>query len=183
MADDLSEPLWFRTLKTGDAPLVHELHGDSLTNEHTPPDGTPDHRASSAMLETWLRHQTEHGFGCELAFHDKRLAGICGARRDLWQGRQVINLYWRLHPDYRGKGLAGILGLHALEIARSDARPAGDLIVARIRPDNTRSIRVAEKLGLTRRSDLESEMYGVHWILFAIASASNCSTRPLPHQL
>ncbi len=81
----------------------------------------------------------------------------------------VINLYWRLLPDYWGKGLAGNLGWHALDIARSVTHLSDELIVARMLPGNAGSVRVAEKLGLTRRSDLGGEAYGVRWILYTAA--------------
>lgn len=182
MDDGLSESIWFRTMTRRDVPLVHELHGDPLTNEHTPLGDSPNYPMSSAMLDKWLQHQTDHGFGYELAFQGNRLVGICGARRDLWQGRQVINLYWRLLPEYWGKGLASVLGLHALDIARSATRSAEELIVARMRPDNTSSVRVAENLGLTRRFDLDGELCGVCWILLATNGTSDRS-RPVPPQL
>lgn len=169
MRDGLVGSIWFRALSSGDAALVHELHCDPMTNAHNPLGASPDPRASEEMLESWLQHRMDHGFGYELAFEGTRLAGICGARRDLWRDMPVINLYWRLLPDYWGKGLAGDLGWHALDIARSVTHLADELIVARMLPGNAGSVRVAEKLGLTRRSDLDGEAYGVHWILYAAA--------------
>lgn len=163
----LGGSIWFRALASGDAALVHELHSDPMTNAHNPFGASPDLNASAEMLETWLQHQMDHGFGYELAFEGTQLSGICGARRDLWRDMPVINLYWRLLPDYWGKGLAGNLGQHALDIAHSVTHPADELIVARMLPGNVASVRVAEKLGLTRRSDLDGEAYGAHWILYA----------------
>jgi RimJ/RimL family protein N-acetyltransferase len=167
MRDGLAGSIWFRALSSGDAALVHELHGDPMTNAHNPLGASPDPRAGAEMLESWLQHRMEHGFGYELAFEDNRLAGICGARRDLWRDMPVINLYWRLLPDYWGKGLACDLGRHALDIAHSVTPLADELIVARMLPGNAGSVRVAEQLGLTRRSDLDGEAHGVRWILYA----------------
>lgn len=149
--------------------MVHELHSDPMTNVNNPFGASLDVRASEEMLEGWLQHWKDHAFGYELAFEGDRLAGICGARRDRWRDIPVINLYWRLLPEYWGKGLAGDLGRHALDIARTAPPLAEDLIVARMRPENVGSARVAEKLGLTRRSDLDGEMSGAHWILYAVA--------------
>lgn len=171
MDDGLVGSIWFRALSSGDAAVVHALHSDPTTNVHNPFGASPDLRTSEEMLEGWLQHRMDHGFGYELAFEGNRLAGICGARRDLWRDRPVINLYWRLLPDYWGKGLAGDLGRHALDVARSAARLADGLIVARMLPGNAGSVRVAEKLGLCRRSDLDGEANGVRWILYAAAMA------------
>ncbi|WP_166783921.1 hypothetical protein [Cryobacterium sp. Hz9] len=54
-----------------------------MTNAHNPLGASPDLRASEEMLKSWLQHRMDHGFGYELAFEGNRLAGICGARRDL----------------------------------------------------------------------------------------------------
>ncbi|MGM7671020.1 GNAT family N-acetyltransferase [Microbacterium sp. A93] len=167
MRDGAAGSIWFRALSSGDAALVHDLHGDPMTNAHNPLGASPDLLASERMLENWLQHRMDHGFGYELAFEGNRLAGICGARRDLWLNMPVINLYWRLLPDFWGKGLAADLGRHALDIARSATPLVDELTVARMLPGNAVSVRVAEKLGLTRRSDLDGEAHGAHWILYA----------------
>lgn len=182
MAECLRESIWFRALTRGDAALVHELHGNPLTNMYTPCGGSPDRRASEALLESWLQHRVDHGFGYELAFEGNRLAGICGARRDIWQSKQVINLYWRLLPAYWREGLAGVLGRHALGVARSATHVADELIVARMMPGNTDSVRVAEKLGLTRRCDLDGEASGVNWILYSTAVISRSSVDRIRRQ-
>lgn len=149
---------------------MHELHSDPLTNANNPFGASPDFRASEEMLASWLQHWKNHCFGYELAFEGNRLAGICGARRDLWRDMPVINLYWRLLPDYWGKGLAGDLGRHALDVAYSATPVANELIVARMQPENVASVRVAEKLGLIRRCDLDGDESGAHWILYAVAA-------------
>ena len=163
------ESIWFRPLSNEDVDFVHTLHSDPATNVHNPFGASPDRTRSEEMLESWLRHQTQHGFGYELAFEGDRLAGICGARRDLWREKPVINLYWRLLPDYWGRGLAGELGRHALDIARSVIRLPDEPIVARMVPGNVGSVHVAERIGLTRRSDLDGESHGVHWIIYTAA--------------
>lgn len=163
----------FRPLSSGDAFLVHELHGDPLTNTHNPVGASPNPRASGELLESWLQHQADHGFGYELAFDDDRLVGICGARRDRWREIPVINLYWRLLPAYWGRGLAGNLGQRALDIARSASPLDDELIVARMLPANVASAHVAEALGLTRRDELDGDANGAHWIVYA-------STVPVP---
>lgn len=146
---------------------MHDLHSDPMTNANNPFGASPDVRASKEMLARWLQHEKDHGFGYELAFEANRLIGICGARRDLWRDMPVINLYWRLLPAHWGKGLASDLGHHALDIARSATRVPNELIVARMQAENIASARVAEKLGLVRRCDLDADKDGAHWIIYA----------------
>lgn len=158
--------LRFRPLRAGDADYVHELHGDPATNTDNPLGASPDLAASKELLNGWLQHWQLNGFGYELAFDSDRLAGICGARRDIWAGRDVLNLYWRLLPEHWGKGLAISLGQRALAMA--DTAPNdGALVVARMLPTNVGSRRTAESLGLHRRSDLGGEANGANWIVFA----------------
>ncbi|MEO8261630.1 MAG: GNAT family N-acetyltransferase [Pseudolysinimonas sp.] len=159
-------PISFRPVQPGDGALLHELHGDPSTNVHNPYGASPDRDASEEMLSGWLRHWSDYGFGYELAFDDVNLVGICGARHDRWQDRPVRNLYWRLMPEYWHRGLAGVLGRRALEIAESASQPH-DVIVARMLPSNAGSIRVAEALGLERRQDLDDQVDGTEWILYA----------------
>jgi RimJ/RimL family protein N-acetyltransferase len=65
----------------------------------------------------------------------------------------AVEVGWRLHPDHWGRGLAteaareGLrLGFGELELER---------VISIIRPDNERSIRVAERLGLRHDYDLD----------------------------
>ena len=77
----------------------------------------------------------------------------------------VLNLYWRLLPDFQGRGLAVELGRRALETARSidSERP----VVARMLADNVASSKVAARLGMVRRPDLDATVDGAHWILYS----------------
>lgn len=155
--------LQFRPLAIGDADAVHALHGDPATNLHNPYGAEPDLEASRVRLTGWIDHRLEHGFGYELVESDGALVGICGVRVDRWQGIDVLNLYWRLMPEFQGRGLAIELGRRALaaaSAARSD-RP----IVARMLVDNAASARVAERLGLVRRRDLDGSLDGSDWVV------------------
>lgn len=162
------EPLRFRPLDAADGELIHRLHGDPTTNEHNPFGASADRDASEAMLERWLQHWREEGFGYELAFMDD-LVGVGGARRDVWMGHAVVNLYWRLLPEYWGRGLASALAERALVVARTAPRSGDEPIVARMTPENGASARVAERLGLERMPALDGSMAGVEWIVFGVS--------------
>lgn len=159
------EAFTFRPLADDDLPLIHRLHSDPSTNVHNPYGASRDEAASLSMLHEWLDHWRRYGFGYELAFAHDELVGIGGARRDLWRGTPVVNLYWRLLPSSQGKGLSSDIAQRALRIAE-EAR-TGDLIVARMLPTNTGSMRVAERLGLYRRMDLDDVHDGAEWIIYA----------------
>jgi RimJ/RimL family protein N-acetyltransferase len=157
--------LSFRRLTAGDLEVAHLLHGDPETNQHNPYGADPDLATTQIRLDEWLRHWDEYGFGYELIEEDGAVIGICGVRRDVWQGLHVLNLYWRLLPEAWGRGYATIAGQHALDMAR-EARHR-EPVVARMLAGNAASARVAEKLGMTRREDLDASFDGADWILYA----------------
>lgn len=159
----------FRELRATDLQAMHRLHGEPSTNQHNPYGANPDLAATHAMLAGWIDHVDSHGFGYEAAELDGQVIGVCGARFDEWRGHQVINLYWRLLPEHWGRGLSGPLADHALDIARSRPAQHDEHIVARMLPANLASRRVAERIGLERRPDLDGESAGAQWIVFAAA--------------
>jgi RimJ/RimL family protein N-acetyltransferase len=156
--------LSFRRLTAGDLEVANLLHGDPATNLHNPYGADPDLATTQIRLDEWLRHWDEYGFGYELIEQDGAVIGICGVRRDVWQGLHVLNLYWRLLPSVWGRGYATIAGQHALEMAR--AARHREPIVARMLAGNAASARVAEKLGMTRRDDLDASVDGADWVLY-----------------
>jgi ribosomal-protein-alanine N-acetyltransferase len=158
--------LSFRRLSAGDLEVAHRLHGDPETNQHNPYGADPDLTITQLRLDEWLRHWDEYGFGYELILDDDdgAVIGICGVRRDVWQGLHLLNLYWRLLPEVWGRGYATVAGQHALEMAR-EARHR-EPVVARMLAGNAASARVAEKLGMTRREDLDASADGADWILY-----------------
>lgn len=164
--------LRFRPLDAVDLDAIVRLHSDPETNLHNPDGPDADVLASRRRLDEWLRHWVQHGYGYELALEDEQCVGICGVRRDRWQQHQVLNLYWRLLPEHWGRGLSAVLGEHALSTARR-VRAGDELVVARMLPGNIRSRRVAERLRMRRRFDLDGSADGAQHIVYADAPCSS----------
>ena len=144
---------------------VHHLHADPSTNVHNPYGASASIEASKRLLNEWLDDWYRFGFGYELAFAGDRLAGIGGARWDDWEGAAVQNLYWLLLPEFQGRGLSALAAARAREVAaRQQGHP---LIVARMLPGNIASAHVAERVGLWRRSDLDAQLDGFMWVVYA----------------
>lgn len=162
-------------MEVGDGASVHALHGDPTTNLHNPYGAVPDRRWSERMLRGWIEHRQTFGFAYELAFEGDELAGICGVRTDVWLGHPVLNLYWRLMPEFWGRGFGSVLGRHAFDAARALNR--NELIVARMLPANSASAHIARGLGLVRRPDLDGRQHEVAWIVFADAPAGAVGER------
>ncbi|MEP6478716.1 MAG: GNAT family N-acetyltransferase [Rhodoglobus sp.] len=154
-------PLTFRPLTATDGAVVHLLHGDPQTNLHNPYGASPDRATSERMLAGWLDHWSAFGFGYELVELDGECVGICGVRRDAWLGEPVLNLYWRILPEFQGRGLGMLAAQHALASGR-DA-PTSAPIVARMLAGNEASQAVARRLGLIRSPERDATVDGADW--------------------
>ena len=72
-------------------------------------------------------------------------------------GRDCWNLYYRFRTAVAGRGYATEAARRAIdEVAR--AAP-GEPVVAQIAPDNAPSLRVAHRLGMVRRPELDHDGY------------------------
>jgi [ribosomal protein S5]-alanine N-acetyltransferase len=157
--------LRFRRVTADDLADVHRLHSDPETNRHNPYGADADMGVTRERLAGWLRHWDENGFGYELIDDESGCVGICGYRRDVWLGRDVLNLYWRLHPSVWGRGYALEAGRHSLDGAIASA--GDELVVARMTADNAASQHIAERLGMLPRPDLSAHVDGAPWVVYA----------------
>lgn len=102
-------------------------------------------------FDTWLIDKDSHPVGVEYDGHIIALANL----RVIDDGKTGWMEALRVHPDYRGKGLATTLTQHVVQLARS-------IPVKRIRyttgVDNETSLHLAESVGMKRRFNL-----AVHW--------------------
>lgn len=145
--------LVFRRPTLADLHDVLRVHGDPRTNMYNPA-GPDDEAASHVRLVEWMEHWDRHGFGYEVIEDQTGTAlGMAGVRHERWLEVQVLNLYYRLAPEAWGKGIATAAGQRALETAATVAPSLP--VLARTKPENLPSQRIAAKVGLQRRPDLE----------------------------
>src|SRR5258708_11738405 len=89
--------------------------------------------------------------------------GFGGVEHRVWREREVLNLYYRFTPSAWGQGYATELARTAVSLARIYL-PQWP-VVARTRANNIPSIRTAERAGLVRRPDLDTEhvVFALGW--------------------
>jgi RimJ/RimL family protein N-acetyltransferase len=152
-----TERLRLRRPGLADLAEVHRLHADSRVWQHSPTGPHTDLRQSEQMLRRWLQHWDEHGYGYRLAEHVGRMIGVGGLMLfPGWlEGGDVLNAYYRFEPEAWGRGFAGELVAAAL--AEAPPLPA----IARVRPSNAPSARVAERAGFERRPELDADGFEV----------------------
>src|SRR5207244_2171213 len=86
--------------------------------------------------------------------------GVAGVEPREASGRRCWNLYYLFTQRVWGRGLATEVAIEAVTVA-NELQPAWP-VVARVRPDNHASARVASRAGLKRRPDLDAEGFDVY---------------------
>ncbi len=150
--------LTLRRLQPTDGPAMFAVHGDPVTYRYSPARPHPDLATSEEMLRSCLHDWDLYGFGywaVTPAQEEEKIIGFGGVEYRVWRERAVLNLYYRLTPSAWGQGYATELAQTAVSLARTHL-PQWP-IVARTRAENIPSIRTAERVGLIRRPDLDTE--------------------------
>lgn len=155
--------LLLRPVRADDvAPLV-AIETDPRTRRHSPT-GPPAREQAEQLLLSVVAAWDEGGVHYWAVEHERRLVGTAGLRPVTLHDRECWNLYYRLSPDVWGRGLATEAALEAVDYARE--LPGRLPVVARTRPGNSAAQRVAQKVGLERREDLDSNgfhTFASHW--------------------
>ena len=119
--------------------------------------GPPDRSKSAGYLANFARAWDEGDLGYWSVTYEGRVVGFGGVQPKVWRGRQCWNLYYRVHPDCQGLGIAGEVAREAITAA-AEVRPEWPVLVE-TDPDNVAAIRVAERAGLVRLGPEEGEEY------------------------
>jgi len=162
-----TQRLMLRRLRAGDGPAMFAVHGDPATNLYNPAGPHPDLATSEEMLRQCLQHWQVYGFGYWAVTHphEENIIGFGGVEHLVWRHRDVLNLYYRFTPSAWGNGYATELARAAVALAQEHL-PSWP-VIARTRVENIASIRTAERAGLLRHSDLDTEH-----VVFALGWAS-----------
>ncbi|MFO2548350.1 GNAT family N-acetyltransferase [Alicyclobacillus cycloheptanicus] len=139
-----------------DSPFVLSIEGDPATNRYRPSGPMKNLNEAEEKVEEWRKDWLTYGYGYWVAVWPPQsdVIGVGGIRRYHWRERDVLNLYYRFSPKAWGHGYATELARVAVQMARDHIPELP--VVARIRSSNTPSIRVAEKIGLQHRPDLDT---------------------------
>lgn len=146
-----TERLIVRDLDDGDADGLYELHRHAEVMRWlaaTPSTGPDEERA---RLATWAtKHRDGYGFFAIVTRDDERLAGVQILKP--FDDLPYVDLGWRLHPDAWGRGYATESACGAVSYAFDVL--GLDEVAAVTLPDNVRSRRVMERLGMTYAGDV-----------------------------
>jgi RimJ/RimL family protein N-acetyltransferase len=155
--------LRLRRPTAGDIPVLAGIGADPRTNVRRP-GGSPNQRVAEATVRSFIDEWARNGFGYWAVEFEGALVGVAGVRPVDFRNRRCWNLYYRFSPASWGKGLAAEAAREAL--AAAHARDAAMPVVARTRPANEAAMRLAERIGMERRADLDGDGFAVfvsHW--------------------
>lgn len=130
-----------------DIPDVLRIHGPE-TYAHMPHLAMRTQAEAEELLHSWQQHWDADGVGYYTVRHGDEVIGFTGVRIIEQPGHRVLNLYYRFAPSAQGKGFARESAEAAVAAARNTYPELP--IVARIAPQNTASVALAERLGMVQ---------------------------------
>lgn len=142
--------LILRPWRDEDAEPFAALNADPAVMEHFPAQLT--RAESDAMIERIRAHFTREGFGLWAVEVPgvSPFIGFTGLSRPAWW-TEVVEIGWRLAPVHWGAGYATEAAHAVLEHGFTTL--ALDEVVSFVVPENVRSQRVMDRLGMTRDPD------------------------------
>lgn len=161
--DLVTTRLWLRRPTPADIDLIHTVHSDVRACEHNPADMLTTRAEAEDLYHRWDERWQRHGFGYWIVHDDQRSLGFCGLKVMTLDDCEVLNLFYRLDPAAWGDGAATEAATAVVEWA--DTHRPDDPVIARVRPTNVASQRVAVHAGLRRAEHLDTEGEdGLDWI-------------------
>lgn len=151
-----------------DIDAIFAIHRDPETCLHNPSDALTRLDEAGELYRRWNDQWERCGYGYWVVRgHDSaRQLGFCGIKPMELHGMKVLNLFYRFATPAWGRGYAGEAA-GAVTAWASRHVPALPLI-ARVRPANIASQRVAARAGLSRAAHLDGPGYdGLDWIYAA----------------
>lgn len=157
-----TERLVLRPMQLGDADALQAMHATPEVSRFMT---SLDPEQTLRRLEQDRRDWAERGYGLLAILERKtgRFLGRTGLRH--WPQFDEVEVGWALSPEFWGQGLAAEAG--RASVNWGFATLAVPYLTAMIRPENDRSIHVAERVGMAPlRRDV---LLGEPVIVYAIA--------------
>jgi [ribosomal protein S5]-alanine N-acetyltransferase len=157
-----------------DVNAIFSINSDPRACAHNPSDSLANRVEAQQLFWRWDEHWLRYGFGYWVVRRRGLDApiGFCGIKVMQFTSGEVVNLFYRFDPHVWGRGLASeaVIAVTCWAAANIPDR----VLIARIRPLNVASQRVAIHAGLARAKHLDTlGEDGVDWI-FVQDGAGRC---------
>jgi [ribosomal protein S5]-alanine N-acetyltransferase len=148
-----------------DLDAIFAITANPQSTMHNPSDAITTRREAKELFRRWDEQWQRYRFGYWTVrpLGQATVLGFCGIKVMQFHAESVLNLFYRFDPSVWGHGIAS-------EAARAAVRWAGDHVpayttIARVRPANRASQRVALNAGLIRAEHLDGDGFdGLDWI-------------------
>ncbi|CAL9666409.1 hypothetical protein SUDANB15_07223 [Streptomyces sp. enrichment culture] len=151
-----------------DIDAIFAIHRDPETCLHNPSDALTRLDEARELYRRWNDQWQRCGYGYWVVRRHGSAPqlGFCGIKPMELHGMKVLNLFYRFATSAWGQGFASEA---AATVTTWASRHVPDLpLIARVRPANIASQRVAVRAGLTRAEHLDEIGYdGLDWIYAA----------------
>ncbi|CDF77851.1 GCN5-related N-acetyltransferase [Formosa agariphila KMM 3901] len=159
--------LYFEELNTSDAPFILELMNTPHWLEHIGDRNIKTlEDAKNVITNTHLKSYREHGFGFyKLLLKSENLSpiGVCGLiKRPELDG---VDIGFAFLPAYERQGLGSESALEIIKLAETKFNLKE--VLAIVSPENSASIKLLEKLGLTYQKNVTPFSDGKELLLFS----------------
>lgn len=146
-----TQRLLLRPIRESDTEPLYVLRRDPETSRFSVSGPLTSLEQARDLVARWLADWARDGVGywaVELRDSPGALVGYGGVRRRELEGQTVLNLAYRFLPEVWGRGYATETARTALALSREHLPEFP--VTALIHPENTRSLRIARKLGMKR---------------------------------
>ncbi|WP_043636707.1 GNAT family N-acetyltransferase [Nonomuraea candida] len=161
----LTARLSLRPPAPGDIDAILAVHSDPATCLHNPSDALSSREEAAELFQRWDAHWRRLGYGYWVVRRRDAggTLGFCGTKLMELDGASVLNLFYRFAVSSWGQGVAGEA---ATAVVGWVTERVPDLpVIARVRPANAASQRVALRAGLVRAEHLDvAGEDGLDWI-------------------
>lgn len=140
-----------------DIDAIYRIHSDPRAYTYNPADALANRAEAEELYQRWNEHWNQHDFGYWTVHRHVQTSqplGFCGLKLMTLHGRTVVNLFYRLDPSAWGNGVATDAATAVVNWAT--AQLPDQPIIARVRPGNTASLKVAARAGLSRAPHLDT---------------------------
>lgn len=148
-----------------DVDAIYSINSDRRACAHNPSDLLATRDEADELFRRWDEHWRRFGFGYWVVRRRDSATpiGFCGIKVMQLDGSDVLNLFYRFDPAAWGNELASEAASAVTDWA---ARSIPDrALIARIRPQNVASQRVAVRAGLAHAEQMDTiGEDGVDWI-------------------
>jgi len=153
---------------TDDIDAIFAIHNDPRACAHNPSDALATLTEAAALLERWDDHWQRFGVGYWVVRRRESATqlGFSGLKVMQFREKPVLNLFYRFDPATWGNGLATEAAAAVVAVA-AEHFPQSP-VIARVRPENLASQRVAARAGLRRAEQLDGPGYDGFDCIFAV---------------